>query len=122
MELLVGGGQHLALVDHIHAKGLEDLGFYEVADTYLAHHRDGDRIHDLHDDCRVCHPGHSPGLPDVRGNPLQGHDCDGPGLLGDFRLLRVDHIHDHAPFLHGRKSPLQELGAKSQFLEFHMLI
>ena len=50
----------------------------------------------LFDHVRVGHPGHAAVLADVGGDPLQGHDGDGAGVLGDLRLLGVDHVHDHA--------------------------
>src|SRR5688500_6746743 len=40
--------------------------------------------------------GESALLADVSGIPLEGHDGDGPGVLGDLGLLRRDDVHDHA--------------------------
>ena len=37
---LVGGRQHLALVDVVDLERLQDLGLHEVADAGLGHHRD----------------------------------------------------------------------------------
>ena len=49
VEVLVGRGQHLGLVDEVDAERLEDLRLHEVADAALGHHRDGDRLLDLLD-------------------------------------------------------------------------
>ena len=38
----VGGREHFALVDVIHAERFEDAGLREVADARLGHHRDAD--------------------------------------------------------------------------------
>ena len=85
---LVGRGEHLGLVDVVDAERLQDLGLDEVADAGLGHDRDGHGVDDALDHVRVGHPGHAAVLADVGGHPLQGHDGDGAGVLGDLRLLR----------------------------------
>ena len=47
--LLVGGSQHLGLVDEVHAERLEDPRLGEVADAALRHHGDRDGGLDLAD-------------------------------------------------------------------------
>ncbi len=37
---------------------------------------------------------------DVGRNALERHHGDGAGLLGDLRLVGVDHVHDHAALQH----------------------
>src|SRR5918995_1781056 len=98
--LLVGRRKDLGLVDIVDFEGLQDLGFDEVTDTGLRHHGDGDRVLDLHDLLGVAHPRDAAVGPDVGRHPLQGHDRDGPGLLGDPGLLRVHHVHDDAALEH----------------------
>lgn len=44
---------------------------------------------------RVGHACHAAVAADVSGHALQGHDCNGAGLLGDASLLGGHHIHDH---------------------------
>ena len=97
---VVGGGEHLALVDIVDLDGLEDLGLREVADAALGHHGDGHRLLDALDHPRVAHAGHAPRRPDVRRDALQGHHGAGPGLLGDPGLLRGGHVHNDAALEH----------------------
>ncbi len=86
---LVGRGQHLGLVDVVDAEGLEDLGLGEVADAGLGHDRDRDGRLDALDQRRVAHAGDAAVAADVGGHPLEGHDRDGAGVLGDLGLLGV---------------------------------
>ena len=44
----------------------------------------------------VAHPGDAALRADVGGHPLQRHDGDRAGVLGDLRLLGRDDVHDHA--------------------------
>ena len=97
---LVGGRQHLGLVDVVDLERLQDLGLGEVADPGLGHHRDRNRLLDPLDHRRVGHPGDAAVAADVSRNPLEGHHRAGTGLLGDLRLLRGDHVHDHPAFQH----------------------
>ena len=108
---LVGGGQDLALVDVVDAEGFEHLGFDEVADARLGHHRDGHRRLDPLDQGGIAHAGHPTVAPDVGGNPLEGHDGYGAGVLGDLGLLRRDDVHDHATAKHLGQASLDEVGS-----------
>jgi hypothetical protein len=108
---LVGGREHLGLVDVVHAEGLEDLGLDEVTDADLGHDRDGHRGLDALDHLRVRHAGHAAVAPDVGGDPLEGHDRDGAGVLGDAGLLGVDDVHDHAALEHLGQAALHARGA-----------
>ena len=56
---LVGGSQHLRLVDVVDLQRLQDLGLGEVADPRLGHHRDADRLLDPLDHRRIGHPRHA---------------------------------------------------------------
>jgi hypothetical protein len=38
--------------------------------------------------------------PHVRGHALERHHRGRAGILGDLRLLGVDHVHDHAALEH----------------------
>ena len=100
VELVVGGRQHLALVDKVDAERLEDLALDHVPDARLGH--DGYRHGgpDLLDHLRVRHARHAAHLADVGRDPLQRHDRHGARLLGDARLLRRRHVHDDAALEH----------------------
>ena len=71
MVLLVCRCQDFTFVNHIHAKDFQYLGFYKMPDPHLAHDRDGNCFDDLGDLLRICHPGDTAHLPDIRGDPLQ---------------------------------------------------
>ena len=58
---LVRGGEHLGLVDIIHAHRFEQLRLDEVADATLRHHGDGDGVHDARDHVGVGHAGDAAG-------------------------------------------------------------
>ena len=93
---VVGRGEHLGLVDVVDAEGLQHLRLDEVADARLGHHRDGDGLDDAVDHVGVAHAGDAALGADVGGHPLEGHDGDGAGVLGDLRLLGGDDVHDDA--------------------------
>jgi hypothetical protein len=101
--VLVGRGEHLALIDIVHADGLQDLRLDEVADAALGHDRDADGGHDRADQARVGHARHPALNADVGRNPLERHDRHGPGLLGDHGMFGRDHVHDDAPLEHLRQ-------------------
>ena len=84
----------------------ENLCLGEVPDPGLGHHRNGDRRDDPLDQHRIAHAGHAPVTADVGRHPLERHDRDGAGVLGDLGLLGVDHVHDHAAAQHVRQAPL----------------
>src|SRR5262249_57301856 len=63
--LLICRGQHLGLVDVIHAQGLKDLSLDGVTDATLGHHRDGDGSHYRLDEGRVRHAGDAAFVADV---------------------------------------------------------
>ncbi len=76
------------------------LGLCDVADPGLRHDRDRHRLLDPADHARVRHAGDTAVATDVGGDPFEGHDRAGAGLLGDLRLFGVDHVHDHAALQH----------------------
>ena len=108
---LVGRGEHLGLVDVVDAEGLQHLRLDEVADAGLGHHRDGDRADDALDHVGVAHAGDAALRADVGGHPLQRHDGDGAGVLGDLGLLRGDDVHDDAALELLGHAALDALGA-----------
>ena len=116
---LVGRGQHLGLVDVVHAERFEHLGLDEVADPGLRHHRDRDGVHDPLDHRRVAHAGDAAGGADVGGNALEGHDGDGAGVLGDLGVLGRDDVHDDAALEH-LGEPL--LGRPGRRFDGHLLL
>ena len=81
---LVGGGQHLGLVDEVDADGLQHLGLGEVADARLGHDRNRDRGHDLLDELGIRHAGHAALGADHGGDALERHHGDGAGFFGDL--------------------------------------
>jgi hypothetical protein len=97
---LVGGGQHLGLVNVVDPQRLEDLGLDKVPDPALGHDRDGHGAFDLLDDGGIGHAGHAPGRPDVGRYPLECHHGAGPGLLGDLGVLGRYDVHDDPAFQH----------------------
>ncbi len=105
--LLIGGREHLALVDKIHSQGFQNLSFGEMADAALGHHRDGDGFLNLLDQFGIAHAGHASLRANVGGNALQGHHCHRAGIFGDFGLLGVGDIHDHPALEHLRQPNLQ---------------
>ena len=114
------GRQHLGLVDVVDLERLQDLRLGEVADPALGHHRDAHRLLDLADHPRVGHARDAALRADVGRDALERHHRDGPGLLGDPRLLGVDDVHDHAalehlgePALDAHRPDLVSLGSLS---------
>jgi len=103
---LVGRGEDLALVDVVHAEGLQDLGFGEVADSGLGHDRDGHSLLDAFDHLRVGHAGHAAVASDVGRDALEGHHGRGASVLGDSGLCGVNDVHDHAALEHLGQAPL----------------
>ena len=97
---VVGRGEHLGLVDVVHAETGQDLRLHEMTDPRLGHHRDADRGDDALDQIGVTHPRHPALRPDVGGHPFQRHHRHRPGGLGDTCLLGRDHVHDHAALEH----------------------
>jgi hypothetical protein len=71
-----------------------------VADAGLGHDRDRDGLDDAVDHVGVAHPRDAALGADVGGHPLERHDGDGAGVLGDLRLLGGDDVHDDAALEH----------------------
>ena len=107
---LVGGRQHLGLVDVVDLERLEHLRLGEVADPRLRHHRDRDRLLDALDHLRVGHPRDAAVAADVGGHALERHHRAGAGVLGDLRLLGRDDVHDHAALEHLGQTGLDREG------------
>src|SRR6185503_18072450 len=110
---LVGGRQHLGLVNEVDLERLQDLRLDDVPDPALRHDRDVDRLLDLLDHRRVAHARHAAVLADLRRDALERHHRGGARLLRDLGLLGVHHVHDHAALQHLGETHLQpeRLGA-----------
>ena len=110
---LVGGRQHLALVDEVHAERVEHLRLDEVADAHLRHHRDRDArwIASITRDLR--HARHAALLADVGRHALERHHRGRAGLLGELGLLGRGHVHDHAALQHLGEADLDLVGRRS---------
>ena len=93
--LEVGGCEHLGLVDVVDLEGLEDLRLDEMPDPALRHHRDRHGLLDFADLLRVGHARDAALDADVGGNALERHHGHCARVLGDARVLGVDHVHDH---------------------------
>ncbi len=98
--LLIGGGEHLGLVDEVDLEGLEHLGFDEVTDAALRHDRDCDGVLNGADDLWIGHPGNPARRADIGGNPFEGHHSDRARLLRDRGLLGGHHVHDDSALEH----------------------
>ncbi len=98
MVLLVRRREHLGLIDVVDPHRFENLGFYEMADADLGHHRDADGIHDLLDQGRVAHARHTTVGANICGNAFERHHGDGARLFGDASMFGGDHVHDHPAF------------------------
>jgi hypothetical protein len=109
---LVGRGQDFTLVDEVDAELLQDLGFGEMTDARLGHHRDRNRVDDLLDEFRAGHASHAALGADHGGHALQSHDGNGTGLFGDPCLLHIHDVHDDAALEHFGEADLEaESGA-----------
>ncbi len=109
---LVGGREHLRLVDVVDAERLQYLRFGEVPDAALRHHRDRDRLLDALDHRGVAHAGHAAVAADIGRDALERHHGDRAGVLGDLRLLGVDDVHDDAAAQHLGEPALDPGGAR----------
>jgi hypothetical protein len=103
----VRGSENFTFVNEVDAELLQNLGFSEVADASLGHHRNRNRGDDLLDEARLGHAGYAAFGANHRGNALQRHHGDGPGLFGNFRLLDVHHIHDDSALQHLGQTDLE---------------
>ena len=108
---LVGGGEDLGLVDVVDAERLQHLSLDEVTDARLGHDRDRDGGDDAVDHVGVAHARHAALGPDVGRDPLERHDGDGAGVLGDLGLVGVDDVHDDAALEHLGHAALDASGA-----------
>ncbi len=109
---VVGRGQDLGLVDVVHAEGLQDLRFDEVADPGLGHDGHGHGRDDLVDHVRIGHAGHAALGADIGRNAFQRHHGHGTGVFGDAGLLGVDDVHDDAALEHLRHAALDAVAAR----------
>ncbi len=116
--LFVGRGQDLGLVDVVDLECLENLGFDEVTDAGLGHHRNGDGFLDALDHFGIAHASDAAVYTDVGGYTFEGHDRSRTGVFGNLGLLRVDNVHDHAALEHLCKATLDLVGAGLTVLAF----
>ena len=114
--LLVGGREHLGLVDVVDAERLEDLRLDEVPDAGLRHHRDRDGV------CMISSilvasamRATPPSRADVGRDALERHDGARAGVLGDLGLVGVGDVHDDAALEHLGQAGLHSEGAGLPF-------
>jgi hypothetical protein len=55
---------------------------------------------DLTDHGRIAHSGNSAVATDVGGDALKGHNSAGPSVFGNFGLLGINDVHNHAASKH----------------------
>src|SRR5450631_4386261 len=107
---VVRRGQHLGLVDVVHAQALQHLRLDEVTDPGLGHDRDGDSLDDPLHHVRVAHPGDPALGTDVGRHALKSHHRNRAGVLGYLGLLGGDDVHDDAALEHLGHAPLDARG------------
>src|SRR5713226_5630422 len=100
VEMLVSRCQHLGFIDAIHADGLQNLGFYEMSNTTLRHHRNSHRLFNLNNQFGIAHTRHAALRANIGWHPLQRHHRRGSRVLRDTRLLSVDHVANYAALEH----------------------
>ncbi len=71
------------------------------------HDGDAHRFHNFEDHRGVAHPCHAAIFANIGGDALKGHHRAGAGILGNFRLVRVDHIHNHPALEHLCQAAIQ---------------
>ena len=113
---VVGGGEHLRLVDVVDLDGLEDARLGDVPDAALRHDGNRDGGLDALDHRGVAHARHAARRADVGGDALERHHGARAGRLGDLRLLGRRHVHDHPALEHLREVAVQFLSV------FHFLL
>src|SRR5699024_718507 len=89
-------GQHFGFVDEVDLECFENLCFDEMSDANFGHDRNRADLLDLFDHLRIRHARDTAVTTNVRRYAFQRHHGDRTRVLGDTRLLRVDHVHDHA--------------------------
>ena len=108
---VVGGREYLGLVDVVDAELLQYLRLDEVTDAGLRHDGDRDGVDDAVDHVGVAHPRDAALSANVGGHPLECHDGDRPGILGDLGLVGGDDVHDDAAFEHLGEAALDAGGS-----------
>ena len=82
-----------------------------MTDAGLRHHGDAHRSDDRIDHVGVGHTRHATLSADIGWYPLECHDRNGAGVLGDLRLLDVHHVHDDAALEHLGHATLHALSS-----------
>ena len=118
--LFVRRRKHFALVNVVDFERFEHLRFGKMPDAHLGHYRNGDDLHDFADHARRGHARDAAFLANVGGHALERHHGAGAGLFGDFRLLRVRDVHDHAALQHLREAHLHAPQAITH--QIHLLL
>ena len=104
---VVGGGEHLRLVDVVDLDGLQNACLGNVADTHLRHHRNRHGLLNALDHRRVAHTAYATGGADVGWNALQCHDGACTCVFGNACLFGRGHIHDHTALEHLCQVPVE---------------
>ena len=97
---VIGGAEHLGLVDEVDTQLAENLRLHEVADAGLRHHRDGHGVDDALDEIRIGHAGHAALGADIGRHALQRHDGGSARVFSNSCLLRGNDVHDDAALEH----------------------
>ena len=97
---VVGGREHLGLIDVVDAERLQDLRLDEVTDARLRHDRDRHGGDDRLDQVGVAHARDATLRADVGGHPLERHHRYRARVFGDLGLVGGDDVHDHAALEH----------------------
>jgi hypothetical protein len=116
--ILVGGGEHLGLVDVVDVECLQHPRFEEVPDAGLRHDRDRHGCLDALDHLRIGHAGDTAVPTNVGRHALECHHGHGAGILGDFGLFGVDDIHDDAALEHVGQTSLDQISASFHSCSF----
>ena len=112
VELLVGRRKNFTLVDVVDTESFKHLSLDKVPDPALRHDRNGHGAHDLDDLLWIAHSRDPTRGADVRRDTLERHHRHGARVLRDPRLLRGDHIHDHAALEHAREAAFERPGGR----------
>ena len=93
---VISWAEHLRFVNVVHTQVLQNLRFHGVANPGLRHDRNVNSIQDSLDQIRIGHAGHATLRADICWDALERHHSRCACIFSNLRLLRRDHIHNHA--------------------------